>query len=51
MAQVRLNEEQQYNAEVYFKLKEAEAEAKATAKRYSHEEVIKGLREKLTNAK
>ena len=51
VAQIRPDEKQQYDAEVYFKLKEAEAEAKSTSKRYSHEEVIKNLREKISNAK
>ena len=37
----------QFNSEVYFKLKEAEIEAKATGKRFMHDEVFSGLRCKL----
>ena len=51
MAQVRPDEQHQYDTEVYIKLKEAEAEAKVTSKRYSHEEVMQSLREKIANAK
>jgi hypothetical protein len=37
------------NCEVYFKLKEAEAEAKSTTKRYTHAEVMRGLREQIAD--
>ncbi|MHB1256623.1 MAG: type II toxin-antitoxin system Phd/YefM family antitoxin [Dethiobacteraceae bacterium] len=37
----------QFDSEVYFKLKEAEMEAKTTGKRFSHEEVFSSLRRKL----
>lgn len=37
----------QFENEVYFKLKEAELQAKSTDVRYSHEEVFGGLRKKL----
>lgn len=37
-------EKLQFQSEVYFKLKEAEMEAKATCQRYSHKEVFDGLR-------
>jgi prevent-host-death family protein len=37
----------QFDSEVYFKLKEAELEAKVTDKRFSHEEVFAGLRRQL----
>ena len=36
-----------FESEIYFKLKEAEWEAKSTDLRYSHEEVFAGLRENL----
>lgn len=39
----------QFESEVYFKLKEAELEAKTTNKRYSHKEVFDELRSKLSN--
>lgn len=42
-------ERHQFESEVYFKLKEAELEAKTTAKRYSHKEVFDELRTKLSN--
>lgn len=38
-----------FESEVYFKLKEAELEAKSTEKRYSHEEVFLDLRSRLAN--
>lgn len=38
-----------FESEIYFKLKEAELEAKSTDKRFSHEEVFSGLRERLAN--
>ena len=37
-------EEKKFESEIYFKLKEAELEAKSTNKRYSHDEVFSGLR-------
>ncbi|MGB4313386.1 MAG: type II toxin-antitoxin system Phd/YefM family antitoxin [Natronincolaceae bacterium] len=37
----------QFDSEVYFKLKEAELEAKITGKRFSHDEVFSGLKRKL----
>lgn len=40
-------ERHQFDSEVYFKLKEAEMESKATGKRFSHKEVFSGLRSKL----
>lgn len=40
-------EKLQFESEVYFKLKEAELEAKTTNKRYSHKEVFDGLRKGL----
>ncbi|NLL17753.1 MAG: type II toxin-antitoxin system Phd/YefM family antitoxin [Clostridia bacterium] len=36
-----------FESEIYFKLKEAELEAKTTKKRYSHKEVMDELKEKL----
>lgn len=36
-----------FESEIYFKLKEAELETKATDKRYSHEEVFSDLRARL----
>ena len=36
-----------FESEIYFKLKEAELEAKSTDKRYSHENVFSELRERL----
>ena len=41
-------ERHQFKSEVYFKLKEAELEAKTTNKRYSHKEVFDELRAKLS---
>lgn len=38
-----------FEQEVYFKLKEAELEAKSTDKRYSHEEVFSDLRSRLAD--
>lgn len=40
-------EQKMFESEVYFKLKEAELEAKTTEKRYSHKEVFDELRAKL----
>ena len=40
-------EKQQYETELYLKLKEAELEAQATEKRLSHSEVFGSLRKKL----
>lgn len=42
-------ERYQFKSEVYFKLKEAELEAKTTDKRYSHKEVFDELRSKLSD--
>lgn len=42
-------ERHQFKSEVYFKLKEAELEAKTTNKRYSHKEVFDELRAKLSD--
>ncbi|ATW26371.1 type II toxin-antitoxin system Phd/YefM family antitoxin [Candidatus Formimonas warabiya] len=42
-------ERHQFESEVYFKLKEAELEAKITDKRYSHKEVFDELRSKLSD--
>ncbi|MCG5104180.1 hypothetical protein L3V42_11370 [Oceanobacillus sp. APA_J-5(13-2)] len=36
-----------FESEVYFKLREAELQAKSTEKRYPHEEVFSDLRSKL----
>lgn len=41
-------ERHQFASEVYFKLKEAELEAKVMDKRYSHKEIFDELREKLS---
>ncbi|WNF36322.1 type II toxin-antitoxin system Phd/YefM family antitoxin [Bacillaceae bacterium IKA-2] len=38
-----------FESEVFFKLKEAELEAKTTNKRYTHDEVISDLRVRLAN--
>lgn len=38
-----------FESEIYFKLKEAELEAKSTDKRYSHKEVFSGLRARLAD--
>lgn len=40
-------ESYQFESEVYFKLKEAELEAKTTGKRFTHDEVFSDLRRKL----
>lgn len=37
----------QFDSEVYFRLKEAELEAKTTGKRFTHDEVFSNLRRKL----
>ncbi|PAV27809.1 prevent-host-death protein [Virgibacillus profundi] len=42
-------EKKMFESEVYFKLKEAELEAKSTNKRYTHEEVFSDLRSRLAN--
>lgn len=42
-------ERHQFESEIYFKLKEAELEAKTTKKRYSHKEVFDELRAKLAD--
>ena len=42
-------ERYQFRSEVYFKLKEAELEAKTTDKRYSHKEVFDELRSKISD--
>lgn len=36
-----------FESEIYFKLKEAELEAKSTEKRYSHEEVFSDLKARI----
>ncbi|MHB8171583.1 MAG: type II toxin-antitoxin system Phd/YefM family antitoxin, partial [Thermincolia bacterium] len=41
-------ERHQFESEIFFKLKEAELEAKVTNKRYSHKEVFDELRAKLS---
>jgi len=38
-----------FESEIYFKLKEAELEAKSTDKRFSHEEVFNELRARIAN--
>ncbi|HEY5561574.1 MAG TPA: type II toxin-antitoxin system Phd/YefM family antitoxin [Clostridiaceae bacterium] len=38
-----------FEGEIYFKLKEAELEAQATEKRFSHEEVFSDLRSRIVN--
>ncbi|MEC0266776.1 type II toxin-antitoxin system Phd/YefM family antitoxin [Paenibacillus anseongense] len=40
-------ERKQFESDIYFKLKEAELEAKSTDKRYSHEEVFSELKANL----
>lgn len=42
-------EHHQFKSEVYFKLKEAELEAKTTDKRYSHKDVFDELRSKISD--
>ncbi|WP_449240854.1 type II toxin-antitoxin system Phd/YefM family antitoxin [Desulfoscipio gibsoniae] len=42
-------ERHQFKSEVYFKLKEAELEAKTTDKRHSHKELFNELRSKLSD--
>lgn len=37
-----------FESEIYFKLKEAEIEAKSTDKRFTHEEVLSDLRSRLS---
>lgn len=41
-------EEKKFESEIYFKLKDAEFEAKSTNKRYSHDEVFSDLRSVLS---
>lgn len=38
-------EKSQFDNEIYFKLKEAEAQARTTTKRYTHDEVFQNLHE------
>jgi prevent-host-death family protein len=40
-------ERKMFESEIYFKLKEAELEAKSTNKRYSHEEVFSELKARI----
>lgn len=40
-------ERKQFESEIYFKLKEAELEARSTDDRYSHEEVFSDLRSRI----
>jgi len=40
-------EKKLFESEIYFKLKEAELEAKSTNERYSHKKVLKDLRSRL----
>jgi prevent-host-death family protein len=47
---VEMYEDRQYDTEVDYKLKKAEAQAKSTAKRYSHTEVIQGIRQRIADA-
>ena len=42
-------ERKQFESEIYFKLKEAELEAKNTDKRLAHDDVMSDLRERLAN--
>lgn len=42
-------ERKQFESEIYFKLKEAELEAKSTDKRLTHDDVMSDLRERLAN--
>jgi prevent-host-death family protein len=44
-------EKYQFDHEVYYKLKEAEAEAKSTTARYTHAEVMRDLRQQIANGK
>jgi len=48
---ISLYEKQQLDSDIFFKLKEAEAEAKTTDKRYTHAEVMCEVRERVKNAK
>lgn len=41
-------EEKKFESEIYFKLKEAELEAKSTNRRYSHDEVFSEIRSVLS---
>ena len=40
-------EQMQFESEIYFKLREAELEARATNQRYSHKEIMMELRKQL----
>ncbi len=42
-------ERQLFQNEIYFKLKEAEMEAKSTDVRHTHKDIMQGLRESLDN--
>jgi prevent-host-death family protein len=42
-------EQKLFESDIYFKLKEAEMEAKSTDKRYSHEEVFSDLRARIAD--
>ena len=44
-------EKQQHDGDIFFKLKEAEAEAKATTKRYTLDEVMRKAEERIEHAK
>ena len=44
-------EKQQFDMEVYYKLKEAEAEARTTSKRYTHAQVMNEMRERIAYEK
>jgi len=44
-------EKQQFESEIYLKLKEAEVEAKTTKKRYTHAEVMSKMRKKIADGK
>jgi hypothetical protein len=41
-------ERQLFESDIYFKLKEAEHEAKSTNKQYSHGEVVSNLKTRIT---
>ena len=45
MVVLSMDENLQFESEVYFKLQEAEREAKLTDKRYSSKEVLKAMRD------
>ena len=44
-------ERQQFGTDVFFKLKEAENEAKMTTKRYTHVEIMQDMQEKIAGGK